>query len=511
MTWIPPCITFIPPNSKTDKWRTMTNATRGVTLASTSTLDRLPPVRTIGRERQLFVDDYHIAIMDNVSRFIHQPAKREDNPVFVMAEPWEGKRFIYCDVVYDRTDKIYKLWYAVVPQTPADMCYAVSKDGIHFERPKLGLVDYKGSTDNNLVRLPEGFNHDKTVLKDDHDEDEQRRYKMIHYTTGGVGVAFSPDGLTWTANDANPVLSPTGDGSQWAFWDDRIGRYVMYVRPNGRHVMRHWPKKGVPYDASAFPTRRIGRSESIDFLNWTDIEEVISPDERDGDGTEFYYMRVLPYEGCYIGFLTVYHEFTGDERIMEGFNYGLDVQLTFSRDGRDWIRVGNRHLFMVGTLNTWDEKRIYLDDAIVQDEEIWLYYRGSNIPHAGIGDLMGTERNGQKLMGDALGMATLRLDGFASICAYEEEGSLTTNPFHFEGDELRINANAAKGAIQVEALTLYGEPIAGLARADCETISADGLDHVVRWESGQKFGGQSGPLRLRFHMKDARLYSFRVS
>ena len=489
-----------------------TDAARGVTLTSNSPLDRLPPIRTIGHERQLFVDDYHIAIMDNVSRFIHQPAKRKDNPVFVMEEPWERQRFLYCDLVHDRDEKIYKLWYAVYPEPHPGMCYAVSEDGIHFERPKLGLVEYNGSTDNNLVRLPEGFNHDKTVLKDDHDEDDQRRYKMIHYTKGGVGVAFSPDGLTWSANDDNPVLSPTGDGSQWSFWDEKIGRYVMYVRPNGRHVMRHWPKKGVPYDLSAFPTRRIGRSESIDFLNWTDIEEVISPDGRDGDGTEFYYMRVLPYEGCYVGFLNVYHEFTGDDRFMEGFNYTMDTQLTFSRDGRQWTRVGNRHLFMVGSPGTWDEKRIYLDDAVVVGDQIRLYYRGSNIPHRGIGDLMGTERNGQTLIGDALGMATLRLDGFASISAQEEEGSLTTNPFHFEGgDELRINANAARGALEVEVLTIYGEPMAGFSRADCATISMDGLDHVVAWKGGQKLGTLSQPVRLRFYLRDARLFSFRVT
>ena len=189
----------------------------------------------------------------------------------------------------------------------------------------------------------------------------------------------------------------------------------------------------------------------------------------------------------------------------------MDTQLTFSRDGRQWTRVGNRHLFMVGTPGTWDEKRIYLDDAVVVDDEVRLYYRGSNIPHRGIGDLMGTERNGQTLIGDALGMATLRLDGFASISAQEEEGSLTTNPFHFDGGELRINANAARGVIEVEALTIYGEPIAGLTRADCQPISTDGVDQEVVWNGGGKLGGQSQPVRLRFHMRDARLFSFWIS
>ena len=156
-----------------------TDAARGVTLTSDSPLDRLPPIRTVGRERQLFVDDYHIAIMDNLSRFIHRPEKRKDNPVFVMEEPWEGERFHYCDLVYDRGEKIYKLWYAVAPQTPADMCYAVSEDGIHFERPNLGLLEVDGSRDHNIIFR--GYEaHNFCAFRDDSpNAPPEHRYKAV--------------------------------------------------------------------------------------------------------------------------------------------------------------------------------------------------------------------------------------------------------------------------------------------------------------------------------------------
>ena len=36
------------------------------------------------------------------------------------------------------------------------LCYAVSRDGVHWEKPALGLVEYNGSTQNNLVALRNG-------------------------------------------------------------------------------------------------------------------------------------------------------------------------------------------------------------------------------------------------------------------------------------------------------------------------------------------------------------------
>ena len=171
-----------------------------------------------------------------------------------------------------------------------------------------------------------------TVAKDEREQDPARRYKMAYYYGGGVGMAWSPDGLRWTAHQPNPVIAPTGDASQSLFWDERYGLYVMYLRPNGHHKKRTWRNRGVPYDASVFPTRRMGRAESIDAASWTHIEEVLTPDQRDGPGTEFYYMPVLPYQGAYLGFLNVYHEFTGDSQPLAGTNYTIDAQLTFSRD-----------------------------------------------------------------------------------------------------------------------------------------------------------------------------------
>tara|TARA_A100001037_G_scaffold76645_1_gene68726 strand:+ start:6244 stop:7686 length:1443 start_codon:yes stop_codon:yes gene_type:complete len=476
-----------------------------------SPIDRLPPIIDIGPERQLFLDDLLIEALENAARFVHQPVKRAENPVFAAEKPWEGQRFLYSDIA--KGDEGYKLWYSIYPEVGhSKLCYATSQDGIHFERPELGLVEVDGSTANNLCAIPEGFAHDMTVMVDAREEDPARRYKMAYYYAGGVGMAWSPDGLSWTAHHPNPVIAPSGDASQSLFWDERYGLYIMYVRPNGRHKKRTWRNQGVPYDASVFPTRRIGRAESIDAASWTHIEEVVTPDQRDGPGTEFYYMPVLQYQGAYIGFLNVYHELTGDEHPLEGTNYTVDAQLAFSRDGRQWTRVCDRQVFLGCDEQTWDGKRVYIDHVEVEDDCLRVYYRGSNIPHLGVSDLLGKEHNGRTLRGDALGIAELRPDGFVSIAAGDRPGSLTTRPLRFTGgDALRINADAVGGEVRVEVRTLYGAPIEGFSRHECPPLQEDKTAHEVEWQSGRKLAELDEPVRLHFSLRQSRLYSFQIA
>ena len=283
-------------------------------------VQRLPAVVRIGRERQLFIDDHLIAFREGVARFVEQPVKDRANPILVMDKPWEGGRFLYCDLVFDHEEDIYKLWYSVPGPR---LCYATSRDGIHFERPNLGLVDFGGSKDNNLASTPKGFAHDKGVLQGPARSRPATALQdgtLLWQKLTAPVFPFPPDGLAWTAYEGNPVIAPTGDGGLSAFWDERCGRYVLYMRPNGHHVKR-WTGTA---DKSAFPTRRIGRSESVDFEHWTDLEEVVVPDEIDGPGTEFYYMPVLRYEGLYIGFVIVFYHFTGDGPAFGGIQFHLE-------------------------------------------------------------------------------------------------------------------------------------------------------------------------------------------
>jgi hypothetical protein len=105
---------------------------------------------------------------------------------------------------------------------------------------------------------------------------------------------------------------------------------------------------------------------------------------------------------------------------------------------------------------------------------------------------------------------SLRLDGFAAAVAPYAGGELLTKPLTFDAKELAINfATSAAGGVRVELQDAAGKPVPGFGLADSTENIGNETDRVVRWKSGADVGGLAGkPVRLRFVMKDARLYSF---
>ena len=107
---------------------------------------------------------------------------------------------------------------------------------------------------------------------------------------------------------------------------------------------------------------------------------------------------------------------------------------------------------------------------------------------------------------------TLRTDGFISVRAGAAEGELTTKPVRFAGGELVLNVStSASGSVRVEIQDDAGVPLAGFALADCLPIVGDAIERAVRWSSDPDVGVLAGkPVRLRFVMKEADLFSFRL-
>ena len=100
-----------------------------------------------------------------------------------------------------------------------------------------------------------------------------------------------------------------------------------------------------------------------------------------------------------------------------------------------------------------------------------------------------------------------------SIDAGKEQGRLTTKPVIFEGNKkLVINAKAPKGFVAVEILTSAGKPLGGFTKADCDVFSGDTVRHTVTWQGKASLSKLAGkPLRLRFYLRDAKLFSFSFS
>jgi hypothetical protein len=108
---------------------------------------------------------------------------------------------------------------------------------------------------------------------------------------------------------------------------------------------------------------------------------------------------------------------------------------------------------------------------------------------------------------------TLRIDGFVSVRAPYAGGECRTKPLRFAGKRLLINCStSAAGSVWVEIQDASGVPIPGYTREEATEIIGDEIAREVSWKAGPDVSPLAGkPVRLRFVMKDADLYSLRFA
>ena len=465
---------------------------------------------------QLFVDDALIAETKEVWRSLNHLAKHERNPVLEPDRPWEGYLVLQPGaVLYEENEGIFRMWYNTQPSREKPdvrdyLCYAVSRDGVTWEKPELGLVEHQGSTANNILLSGVYWTH--CVLKDDDENDARRRYKLAYCSAPkdrypgiepGIHVAFSRDGIQWEPYEGNPVVPhgwATGDTFS-VMRDPRSGQYWLY------------------HKTPAEPIRTVSRMVSDDFVHWRHSRRVLAPDALDPPDTQFYGLSAFPYAGQYLGFLLVYHTYLQTS----------DIQLVSSRDGVDWNRTADRKLLMhlvptnSYTGQSFDSKLIKPSAPLARDGLLWIYYSGFTIPHNALPE----DYDGQ------IGLARARIDGLCSMNA-TTEGALITRPFQIRGSQLSINAETrgpepgtinssvawkhvfdgsvnGTGRIQVEIQDEYGHPMPAFEAGDCTPFQGDQTDRIVGWRNGSDLSPLRGrTVRLRFLLYNARLYSWTI-
>ena len=443
----------------------------------------------------------------NLQRTFHQPAKYVGNPIIRALAPWEGHSVaLGGTVMYDADEALYKMWYQAYGGTPYTACYATSKDGIFWDKPSLGVIEFSGSKDNNLFLLDIA---PVNVMKDQREDDPNRLYKALFWEqhNPSVSVAFSPDGIHWTKYEGNPVLKATSDVHTLLGWDEAYSKYVTYMRPRLRDGRR---------------IRVIGRSVSDDFIHWTEPEVVLEPDGQDPPNLEFYGMPVFKYQGVYFGTIWAYH--TYPEEPYPRMGGVTDVQLATSRDGIQWQRAGERKPFIPrGGPGTIDQNSVSTaKEPVLVGDELWFYYKGGIVDHGITNDLQGrraysreAQRGVLAQRGGCICLAKLRLDGFISMDAGEEEGTVLTKPFRCAGEELVINAAARGGYVAVAMLDEAGQHIGdyftGFKKIDCALFDGDSVRHKVTWRDNTSLASLKGQvIRLKFYLRNAQLYSFAV-
>ena len=103
---------------------------------------------------------------------------------------------------------------------------------------------------------------------------------------------------------------------------------------------------------------------------------------------------------------------------------------------------------------------------------------------------------------------TLRLDGFSSLAAPYRGGEALTKPLRFTGQDLELNyATSAAGFVRVELLSADGRKV-----AESIELIGDRIARTVLWQGAKELREWQGkPVRLRFRMKDAEIFSLRFT
>ena len=130
-------------------------------------------------------------------------------------------------------------------------------------------------------------------------------------------------------------------------------------------------------------------------------------------------------------------------------------------------------------------------------DELWLYYGGWNGHH---GDAV---REGK------IGLATIRLDGFVSMRASDEEGWLVTRAEDLAEPDVQINAKVESGGFVVaELLDQTDRVVPGFSRDECTPFTGDSVRHRVTWKLKAFEESQARGKKIRFHLKNADLFSY---
>ncbi len=431
---------------------------------------------------QLFLDDYLVSSKENAVRRYHAFDKYTNNPIMVVDQPWEHN-VINCTTVLPAEDgKGYRMWYYCWghPKDGSHTLYASSADGIHWEKPKPGLIPWKvdGSTNNNLVGTGGNISHTPN------DPDPARRYKAVH--SGKFFFSSSPDGLRWDRLSKGEIFSAGDTGH--VIWDPLTDKYRGYAK--------------VGAQVSGQRRRAVGYSEGTGFETWPAMRLIMAPDDFDDrwvkpgsiQRTHFYNCPVFAYQNMYIGFMMVYR--AEDD---EGYFHGpIFVELVTSRDGVHWLREdGDRPPILAPSpKRSWEHGMVTVSSLLVVGDQMRLYYSG----YDGLHDYLPFH--------SAIGLASLRKDGFASLDGEDNPGVVTTKRLTGLTGQLHVNCQAGAGLLQVEVLDANGTVLEGYRKRDCNEPRGDGIDQIVTWQEHAELPATKEPVRLRFSLKNASLYSF---
>jgi len=449
-----------------------------------------PPL-ALGSRVEMFVDN---RLLDTnrtrgVSLQLQTPLRRE--VVLTTDKPWEGSASAYFTVFHDGARiRLYYRGFVPPHGDGSDQqvtCYAESEDGIKFTRPNLGLYEFQGSKENNIVYRGVEAHNFAPFLDANPDAKAEEKFKAIGGLSSKLYAFGSPDGIHWKKLQSEPIFTQGAfDSLNVVFWDTLTKQYRCYSR--------YWSK------GNYTGARAIQSCTSKDFIHWSDP---VPNRYLDAAGAEpspehFYTSATTPCPGAPHQYLAFPMRFLPDRKRPSPIKESgaSDAVFMSSRDGVTWDRT---------FLEAWVRPGL--------DERNWTHR--NNMTAWGIVQTSSNEfsmylSEHYAWPDNRLRRVSIRPFGFASAHAGRAGGEITTRPFTFTGKILRLNySTSAAGSVQVEIQDEQGKPQSGFALADMSLLFGDELDATVNCKSAKDLSGLRQPVRLRFVMKDADIFSFR--
>ena len=366
----------------------------------------------IANRLEPFVDDYLFDQLSGSAELrLHSPVDREI--VIKHDRPWEGNTSAYHTVFHD--GKKYRMYYrashaasygsGVIKDHPEFTCYAESTDGVNWTRPKLGLFEFNGSTDNNIVLANDPATHDFAPFIDSNpDASPDAKFKAIGRGKGGLYAYKSPDGVRWKRMYDQPVITEGAfDSLNVAFYDSFRNRYVDFHRDF---------RNGV---------RDIKTANSDNFLKWSKPQWLeypgVSPEHLYTNGVVAYHRA--PH--LFIGLAKRY--VPGRNPAKHPASGVSDAVFMTSRDGLNFHRWSEAIVRPGLQSSRWVNRNNLPAWGIVETE--------SSIP--GGPNELSIYTTGDYYTGDGVTLRrhTWRIDGFVSAHASGSGGELLTVPLTF--------------------------------------------------------------------------------
>jgi hypothetical protein len=427
------------------------------------------------------------------SKHQRQDSILPNKPVLSIGQPGDPDhpRAYFLGTILE-VDGEYRMWYTGYDKDRnRQVCYAVSRDGLSWTKPKLGLVTYQGSRENNLVSLDGDHSMHAAVtlvIHDREDPNPDRRFKMLReHAVPGVSwqifAAVSPDGVRWTSAAGGKPVNP-----------DHQLEPSGFIRHNGVYLV-NGHSNAIRHPLPGAHKRTMQTFASYDFEHWTTASHMSfrrdpvpprPPSDFEGHrGSQVHLGAALWDRGnVVLGFYGMYDNPTNDRRSVV-----CDIGLIVSDDGI-LFREPVPEFKIVPSLEEPDraEARLTQGQAFLNIGDRTFHYYG-----------IWTEVNRDGPTGVRVASWPRDRLGFYTPLGTVSSPHCISAAFPARpGGKVYVNASGlnAGSRIQVEILDEQFRPIAGYEAGACAAV-ADGLREPVSWGSRKDLGGVNQPFRVR--------------